>query len=681
MMKERDFKTQVFKTAEHWGSGLLYRLEPLEQGGLTIVSVPSVTEKLRIMTGIGSPVALAADCCGIVYIRDGNTLQTHRYDPATGVSERLPCAEAAGEPRIVLDGTRLWLSDPEAGQISACSLRDFQVILSIDILESPIAIAVSGEGDLYALDRSTRLFYRFDRHGTLRGSFGSPYLKEPIGCTVGKEDVVYAIDRESKGFLLFSKDGEYRGATGDIGAMVPVLVTAGAEGSLFLLTETGEVYQFDADGSAVGKMALPEDAGPVIWLIADKCGKLYASTAEGIYLLGSGKTFTREKGFYYSKTLDSGIAGCRWHRLALQGEIPAGTTADIFFYASDDEALKDLVDQAFADSVKTAQEKAVLLDSVIAWVGPENIAGDMLLRAGTGRYLWVKLSLATYDQEEKPSVRVMKIFYPRISYLRYLPAIYQEDPVSREFLERFLSLFESVFYDIEVDISKVARYLDPDTTPPEFLRWLSSWVNMAIEEDWPEKRKRDFIRQAARLFTMKGTVEGLSRFVEIYTGKAPVILEHGRASMPVVLGGPFQLGVDAIVGRAVVRGFRLGDDSIIGHVALRDVVEAVEDHFLPMAYRFTIVTDLTRDERTRYEIGLKKLISDEKPAHTACRLRVAGGLTTGGGGYVGISTVVGGYEPLRVGSSAVGSTLLLDVGEEGGRVGTRSWVGTDTKLI
>lgn len=679
-MKEREFKTQIFRTAEQWGSGLLYRIQAIEEGGLTIISVPSVGVKLSKMPGISAPAALAADCCGILYIRDGMSKRIYRHDIRTGVSERLACAEGGERTHLVLDGARLWVSDTAAGQIRGCALRDFQIITHIDLLAAPGAISVNSDGDLYALDDITKLIFRFDRKGGLLGSFGSPHLKAPVGCAVGNEGVVYVIDGESKGLLLFSKEGEYLGTTGDIGDIVPGMIVA-SEGSLFLLSDEGEVFQFDADGSLLGKVELPEDAGPVTWLVADGCGKLYASTAKGIYLLASGEAFTRETGFYYSKTLDSGIAGCRWHRLALDAEIPAGTTADVSFHASDDGALKDLVDQALADPAKTVQDKAAFIDSVIPWAGPEKNAADLLFRGRAGRYLWVKLSLATYDGKGRPAVRVMKIYYPRISYLRYLPATYQEDAVSRDFLERFLSLFESVFYDLEVDISKVTQYLDPDTTPPEFLRWLGLWVKMAIEEDWPEETKREFIRQAARLYTMKGTVEGLSRFVEILTGKAPVILEHARGNMPAVLGGPFRLGIDTVVGLAPVRGFRLGDDSIIGRVALRDVVEAIEDPFLPAAFRFTIVIDLTEEERRRYEKGLKKLITDEKPAHTAYRLRISRGLTAGGSGYVGISTVVGGYDPLRVGSSAVGSALLLEEGEEGGRVEARSSVGTDTRLI
>ncbi|RPI34211.1 MAG: phage tail protein I, partial [Nitrospiraceae bacterium] len=338
-------------------------------------------------------------------------------------------------------------------------------------------------------------------------------------------------------------------------------------------------------------------------------------------------------------------------------------------------------DSALADPAKTTQEKAAAINSIIPWTNPETNPRDMLFKGKAGRFLWVKLSLATYDEKAGPVVREMKIFYPRISYLRYLPAIYQEDAVSRDFLERFLSLFESIFYDLEIDISTITGYFDPDTTPPEFLKWLASWVNMAIEEDWQEATKREFIRQAVRLYKMKGTVEGISRFIEIYTGKAPVIIEHAKTGNPAILGGPFRLGVDSVLAGTPVRGFRLGDDSIIGRVALRDTVQSMEDPFLSLANRFTIVINLTQEERERYEKGLRNIIADQKPAHTACSLRIAGALATGAGTYVGISTTLGGYDPLRIGSSVVGGGLLLAEGEEGCRLGERAFIGTDTKLI
>ena len=126
-------------------------------------------------------------------------------------------------------------------------------------------------------------------------------------------------------------------------------------------------------------------------------------------------------------------------------------------------------------------------------------------------------------------------------------------------------------------------------------------------------------------------MEGISRFIEIYTGKAPAVIEHAKTGNPSVLGGPFRLGVDTILVGAPVRGFRLGDDSILGRVAIRDIVQGLEDPFLSLANWFTVVIDLTQEERARYEKGLRKIISDEKPAHTAYTLRIAGALTAGTG--------------------------------------------------
>jgi phage tail-like protein len=677
-MKEREFKTQVFDTAGQWGSGLFVGLEAPGASGITIPSLPSLATRLEEITGIASPLALAADGCGILYLLDAVSHHVYRHDPEMGVSERIFCPGKLDQPRrILLDGLRLWLADTATGQVKSCSLENFQLILSIDLIEEPLDITVNCEGELYVLDGKTNLLHRFDRHGSKLGHFGSPYLKDPVGCTMGTENVLVVLDRNS-GLLKFSREGELLSPPVNLDGIVPVWLAGNALRTIFVLSEAGQVYQFDQAGVAAGMVEFPSDAGKVLWITADHRGHLYASTGQDVFRLDSGKTFTKKKGFFYSRTLDSGIKACTWHRLVLTAELPPGTTVDIYSYASDDTGLKNLVEGALADTTKTVLQKADVLDQVIPWVGPEPNAQDMLFRLQSGRFFWVKLALATFDDKVRPVVSRMKILYPRISYLRYLPAIFQEDPVSRNFLERFLSLYESIFYDLETDISTVTRYFDADTTPPGFLKWLASWVNLAIDDDWPENTKRKFIRQAAHLYTIKGTVEGIRRFIEIYTGKIPTILESSGAWKPVVLGGSSHLGIDSLLLGTPIRGFRLGDDSILSRVALRDVVQSAEDPFLPLAYRFTVVIDLTQEERARLEKGLKKIITDVKPAHTAFSLRFAGGLRAGLAS-VGISSSVGGFDPLRLGSSTVGASVLLSP-EEGGKVGERSVLGVDTRL-
>ena len=185
-MKEREFKTQIFRTNEQWGSGLFCRLDTLEEGGLTILSLPSVAEKLPKISGISAPVAMAADCCGIIYIRDALSNRVYSYDPKTGVLARIPCAEGGAAVSLVLDGTRLWVCDTGAGEIRACSLKDGQIVVSMNLLESPVAIALNSYGDLYALDNTTKLVYRFDRNGTVLRGRNASRQSPPSSCLPGR---------------------------------------------------------------------------------------------------------------------------------------------------------------------------------------------------------------------------------------------------------------------------------------------------------------------------------------------------------------------------------------------------------------------------------------------------------------------------------------------------------------
>jgi len=205
---------------------------------------------------------------------------------------------------------------------------------------------------------------------------------------------------------------------------------------------------------------------------------------------------------------------------------------------------------------------------------------------------------------------------------------------------------------------------------------------VALEEDWTEDKKRQFIREAPTLYKLKGTPDGIRKLTEIYTGKIPVILEHSKMGKPMVLGGQFRLGINSMLIQTPLRGFRLGDDSILGRVALRDKVQSPEDPFLPMAYRFTVIVDLGPEEFRRYEKGLRQILNDEKPAHTVYNLRVVREMRVGMGTYVGINTRVGDYRPLQIGvDSILGTELIVfDSGETCGKVERHAKAEVDTHL-
>jgi phage tail-like protein len=702
-MTEQEFKTQIFKTFEQWESGLLYRLELLKGGGITLYPVPTFESWIQEVDGIKNPSCLAVDECGQIYFIDAETCKLYRYNPATHILEHILCISDCGsEPgtvnkpaRIIIDKFTLWILDAGNQRVQAYSRDNYQIKYIIDkfmkddtdeYLEEPVDIGLDEQGNLYILDRKLRQIFKYDNNAHYIQGFGKEDLREPVGIASGKDNKLYVIDKDSerKGFLVFTEKGEFTGLIGNFPEdFQPSAIAIDRKGNIFIIDQkTGLIHQFDPDGSHIGIIPAPDFKGQVYSLAVDSRGNLYASTDKGIALLSARQAYTRENGIYYSKTLDSGIKECQWHRLALQADIPDKTVLEVYFYASDDSALKHAIDDILLSSQST-QEKADQIDKKIQWIGPEKPPKDMLFRGKSGRYLWLKLVLSTFEEKVRPVVKHMKVFYPRISYLRYLPAIYQEDPVSREFLERFLSIFETVFYDLETEISHIFKYFDPDTTPQNFLSWLASWLNIALEEDWPEEKKRHIIRAAYSLYKRRGTLSGIIKLIEIYTGKAAIILEHSRAGKPMLLGKEFRLGVNTMLVQTPVRGFRLGDDSILGRVALRDVVQLPEDPFLQTAHRFTVILDLTLQELSLYEKGLRRILNEEKPAHTAYTLIAAHDKGMGMGTYIGINSRVGDYRPVRIGVDSVPGTGLIafDSGEKSGKVERHSKVEVDTLLI
>ncbi len=133
------------------------------------------------------------------------------------------------------------------------------------------------------------------------------------------------------------------------------------------------------------------------------------------------------------------------------------------------------------------------------------------------------------------------------SYLEYLPAQVQSDPIINDFLLAFESILDKYDAENKNDQDKPLKgfgeYLDcihtyffPYTSQEEtrekasteFLPWLASWVALSLRDDWEENFKREFIRKIVPLYSKRGTKAALKELLHTYTGEEVSIYEFNE---------------------------------------------------------------------------------------------------------------------------------------------------------
>lgn len=239
-----------------------------------------------------------------------------------------------------------------------------------------------------------------------------------------------------------------------------------------------------------------------------------------------------ENGIYISGQFDSGQSETVWHRLRLDSDVPGGGVLKLRLYASDSvEAFlpsKNGVLEVNFDEYMKRQDidinrKVDAFDYIGANVY-ENPT-DVLMFDIKGRYLWACIELVNYDRQ-KTRIKSMKIEFPRVSFVDYLPEVYKESIEQDSFLERFIGIFQSIYVDIEDKIDQTPIKFDAEITSKEFLDWLSDWISIQDPAIWGEKKLRRLVKEAVKIYKMKGTKRAVSKIVQEYTGIEPIIVEQ-----------------------------------------------------------------------------------------------------------------------------------------------------------
>jgi phage tail-like protein len=705
---EREFQVQILSTATQWRSGLATRLN-VEASGISLYAIAAFDSLFSSGETSATLGDIVTDECGQTWWTEltvppsGGAARwaLMRHDPRSNRSEALLWLG----PPDQIDPRKLWLTrhylfilDQAGRRVLALSRENFQPLFEVPGVDAGVDIDFDGTSTFYALDASQG--WRICRYPLPpkegHECFALAKWQKPAALAVAPNGLIYILDAGLGRFIRYSPKDNSEEALGDSADarllnLQPAAMDIDPRGVIFVATNPpAHMYQYAPDGSVLADAFLPDGVTTISGIGFDAAANVYLATNEGVARFNLSIAQVGQQGLYYTRTLDNGKPLGTWHRLALKANLPPKTSVGVQYVISSDGALQQAVDAIFnPDASGSVQEKIDKIEALLGprWSPPEQFAGataaadpDMLFLRNQGRYLWIKLILSTSDENNRPSVSEGRIYYPRLSYLRYLPAIYRDDPISAAFLERFLSMFETVFRGVEGEVGNIFRYFDPALAPAPFLPWLASWVHLAVDEGLSADRVRRLIERGPVLFQRKGTPQGLLEFLEIYTGAPASLTEFGQNLTPLVLGVGITLGKRTLIASSPVRAFRVGDSSIVGFTPLRAQEGNPAEAFQTFAQRFEVVLQLDPSQSQLSASTLQRILDEQKPAHTSAVIRFASGQASIGEARLGVNTVVGGAQPYRVGYTRLGEGSALSKSPPRLWLDRGAWVGSDLRL-
>lgn len=555
----------------------------------------------------------------------------------------------------------------------------------------PTAIAAAAHGGLWVADAASGELLRFGRSGrVVQHVPGAGSVRTVAADAQGQPWIV----RDDGSAWHLGAQGGFEPADGgpqcQLAAFAPLPVGVAADGAVeagaLCLPPRADLW-FDARGCAL-------DAAPALPAVA--------WPAPGRLLLGP---------------LDSGIADCVWDRLTLQATLPEHAGVRVQVLTADTLLPTDVV-----------REREDWTDALQQVGGPDQAAGariDTMLRAEPGRWLWLRLELRA--AAAPPRVAALEIDYPRISWRRYLPAVFGAEPTAAEFTDRWLAVFDQAFRGIEARIDGQARLFDPASAPPAFLDYLARWIGATQALALPLARRREFVKHAARAYAWRGTVAGLTQVLDLYLGlvrwrewqgcraacvpcthvadprfawRPPrLLLEHHQLRRWLFLGAARLSDHARLWGARIVNRSRLGgpqDDALsvregaqLGATQLITAKDPWRDPLHVYAHQLSVFVPASCVRTPSLQRGLAALLALEAPAHVQVKLLPVGPcFRVGVQSSLGLDAVVGWRaRPLALGDAGapLGRGTVLagertpDHGARSLRVGARR-VGMSTVL-
>lgn len=257
--------------------------------------------------------------------------------------------------------------------------------------------------------------------------------------------------------------------------------------------------------------------------------------------------------------LFSGEAGSEWGRLTLRHTLGAESMLSVRAFASDQDRLARngepvWIDDLLLDADVPPEEKEALF---MRGGGMERSgARDVLLRGQTGQRLWLWLEVSGPEGERLEDLRV---YIPGDNFFHTLPQVYQTD---NDFLQRYLSIFSTMYQELQEEIDDLPALLDADTAPERLLPMLAAWLGLEADETlFSPAELRRILKAAPELLARKGSRAAVEQAVGLLVDEPVYIVERNllprdqQGSEPLYGDTPYDFSV--MIGCGVDEKLRL----------------------------------------------------------------------------------------------------------------------------
>ena len=276
--------------------------------------------------------------------------------------------------------------------------------------------------------------------------------------------------------------------------------------------------------------------------------------------------------------LDSSVDDCPWGPLAFQAEFQGDAVLTVHAFASNEKQFlrqgqPTQTDEFLLDRAISADQKEKLFNAGGGgrYVGSQ----DILLYGLTGRYLWLWLELTGPGAVTLSQFRVLT---PGDNFFRTFPEIYQ---TNGDFFHRYLSIFSSLYNDLQDTVDRLHEFVDLDTAPDAALPIFAGWLGLELDGNFldpPDLRR--LLKLAPQLIRAKGTRRAVELIVGLFVEEPAYLVERNLLS-PVQREGSELYGEDRFDFTVLIR--RKGDEK------LRSRLSYLIDQFKPIRSRAHLV--------------------------------------------------------------------------------------------